>query len=367
MSRRRFGNITRLPSGRYRARYPGPDGRARNAPTTFATKAEADRFLSDQDRDLHRGAWMDPRLRSVTLASYVADWLPHRPLAPRTRELYGDLLRLHLLPQLGGYPLSKITPATVRAWRHARSQATGPTRTRQAYSLLRTVLTTARVDGLIQENPCQIKGAGQEHTPERPLVTLPDFYALSDAIEDEFELPVLLAYFAHLRMGELLGLRRGDVNLKASELRVERQLIRVGGVLTEGPPKAESSRTVPLLDQVVEALHDHLVRSGPALPTASLFVRSDGTRMQAHHVGRAWRRARVEVGRPDFHFHDLRGGGLTLASQSGATIREVMGLDGHKTARAAMIYQHLAAARGPEIAAGMSPLAKAAQQSRRGL
>lgn len=137
MSRRRFGNITRLPSGRYRARYPGPDGRSRNAPTTFATKAEADRFLSDMDREFNRGTWTDPRLRSVTLSSYAGDWLPHRPLAPRTRDLYQDLLRMHILPQLGSHPLSKITPATVRAWHSDRSKATGPTRTRQSYALLR--------------------------------------------------------------------------------------------------------------------------------------------------------------------------------------------------------------------------------------
>lgn len=106
MSRRRFGNIFKLPSGRYRARYPGPDGRTRNGPTTFATYKEADRFLADMDRDLHRGAWMDPRLRSVTLAGYAGEWLIHRPLAPRTRELYADLLRLHVLPQLG-HPVAR--------------------------------------------------------------------------------------------------------------------------------------------------------------------------------------------------------------------------------------------------------------------
>ncbi len=185
MTRRRFGSITRLPSGRYRARYPGPDGSSRNAPTTFATKAEADRFLADMDRELHRGTWTDPRLRAVTLAEYAADWLPHRPLAPRTRELYADLLRMHVLPQLGRYPLGRITPATVRAWHSDRSRSTGPTRTRQAYSLLRSILGTAKADGLVPENPCTIRGAGQVRTKERPLVTLPDVYALADAIEPD--------------------------------------------------------------------------------------------------------------------------------------------------------------------------------------
>ena len=36
--RRRFGTIRRLPSGRYQARYPGPDGVRRSPDDTFATK-----------------------------------------------------------------------------------------------------------------------------------------------------------------------------------------------------------------------------------------------------------------------------------------------------------------------------------------
>jgi hypothetical protein len=38
---RRFGTIRRLPSGRYQARYPGPDGVRRAADDTFATKTAA--------------------------------------------------------------------------------------------------------------------------------------------------------------------------------------------------------------------------------------------------------------------------------------------------------------------------------------
>lgn len=364
MTRRRFGNITRLPSGRYRARYPGPDGRSRSAPVTFATKAEADRFLADMDRELNRGSWQDPRLRSVTVATYARDWLAHRPLAPRTLDLYADLLRMHILPQLGSYPLSKITPATVRAWHSDRSKATGPTRTRQAYSLLRTILGTAKVDGLITDTPCTIRGGGQVRTKERPLVTLRDLYALAAAIDSEFRVPVLLAFFACLRPGELLGLHRGDVDLRAATLRVERQLVRrPGGELVEFVPKADSARTVPLADPALDALREHLRHAGPALPTAPLFVRPDGTRLQVQHLRRAWHRARAELDLGQLHLHDLRGGGLTLATQSGATLKEVMGLAGHSTPRAAMIYQHVAAHRGPEIAAAMSALARAASQS----
>ena len=40
---RRFGNVRRRESGRYQIRYPGPDGRMRTGPETYARKADADR------------------------------------------------------------------------------------------------------------------------------------------------------------------------------------------------------------------------------------------------------------------------------------------------------------------------------------
>lgn len=57
---RRFGRVRQLPSGRWQARYPGPDGMLRNAPQTLARKADADRWLSAAETDLGRGDWADP-------------------------------------------------------------------------------------------------------------------------------------------------------------------------------------------------------------------------------------------------------------------------------------------------------------------
>src|SRR5450759_3115592 len=139
-NRRRFGSIRRTEAGRWQARYKGPDGRPRSGPRTFKTKTEADRFLNEMDREINRGSWNDPKLHAVTLSDYADDWLPTHDVAVRTRELYEDLIRLHIRPQLGGYPIGKVTPATVRKWHSETSQRTGLTRTRQAYSLLRTML-----------------------------------------------------------------------------------------------------------------------------------------------------------------------------------------------------------------------------------
>ena len=58
--RRRFGRVRRLPSGRFQARYAGPDGVDRPAPNTFATKTDADVWLTIKEAEIRKGDWLDP-------------------------------------------------------------------------------------------------------------------------------------------------------------------------------------------------------------------------------------------------------------------------------------------------------------------
>lgn len=85
--------------------------------------------------------------------------------------------------------------------------------------------------------------------------------------------------------------------------------------------------------------------------------------LQQHHISQAWARAQEAVGSPDFHFHDLRHGGLTLVAITGASLREIMQHAGHSTVAAALTYQHVAEDRGSEIAAKVAALAQAYQRT----
>ena len=102
----------------------------------------------------------------------------------------------------------------VRTWRQGLlDPGVGPSTVSKAYRLLRAVLNTAFDDELIRRNPCRIKGAGVEHPAERPVLTLEQVMALADAIDPRYRLLVLLAVFASLRWGELMGLRKTDFDL----------------------------------------------------------------------------------------------------------------------------------------------------------
>jgi hypothetical protein len=117
MSRRRFGSVRRLPSGRWQARYRASDGRLHTAPQTFATKTDATRFLIQAEADLTRGRWSDPRLGRTPFAAWAARWQATTVnLRPNTRAAYTNLLRRYLLPTFNLTPLADLDPLAVRAW-----------------------------------------------------------------------------------------------------------------------------------------------------------------------------------------------------------------------------------------------------------
>src|SRR5215510_5768211 len=116
-SRRRFGRVRELPSGRFQARYPGPDGLLRPGPTTFLSRTDAERWLSVVEAELIQGTWLDPLDGLLPLGDYAERWIKERPnLAPRTRVLYEGLLRNHIRPGLGAQAVADITPGDVRSW-----------------------------------------------------------------------------------------------------------------------------------------------------------------------------------------------------------------------------------------------------------
>ena len=93
-----------------------------------------------------------------------------------------------------------------------------------------------------------------------------DAERLAAAMPSNLQPLVHLAYWAHGRLGELLALRVGDVNLDRGTLRIERQVIEVDHVGTRvTAPKVGSRRTVHLPEPALDTLRD-LLAARPRRP-----------------------------------------------------------------------------------------------------
>jgi integrase len=358
--RRHFGSIETLPSGRYRARYEH-EGAWVSAPATFATKADANVWLSGVQTDLARGAWVDPRAGRETLRTYAERWLRGRSdLRPTTRAKYEYLLGHHVYPKLGGYELARLAPADVRGWYHAlarRHQATAD----DAYRVLRAVVNTAVADGQLAKSPCTVKGAGTVRSPERPVASVAEVAAAVEAVPDRYRAAVLLAAWCQLRRGEVLALQRRHVDLLHGTISVEQSwVVPPGEKPVIGPPKTESGRrTLNVPEHVLPALEEHLERFVGPEPTSWLFGTSTGTAVSPRNFQRVWDEVREAIGRPDLHLHDLRHSGLTWSAATGASLAELMHRGGHASPRAALRYQHATEDRDKALADALAQLADA--------
>ena len=346
---------------RYEVRLRGP--RRDGAIPDFSRPEGRERYERDQRAMFDRGNWIDPRGASLPLEQFALRWLSERPeLRPRTVELYESLLRRHILPAFGELPLRKITPSFVRSW-NAHLARKYPITAAKAYRLLNGILNTAVADELIGRNPCVVKGAAQERSPERPMVSIAEVDALTAAMPERWRIAVELAAWCHLRLGELLGLERRDIDLLHRRILVERTAHHVGGRLELGPPKTEAGpRTVSIPPHVLPDLERHLNACVGPEPSSPLLTGVKGGRLRRHALNTAWQAARRQLGRPEIHFHDLRGAGLTWAATQGATTRELMARAGHASPAAALRYQHVAEDRDAAIAEALSGLAVSARK-----
>ncbi|MEY9965976.1 integrase [Streptacidiphilus sp. MAP12-16] len=354
--RRRFGSVRKLPSGRFQARYLGPDGLERTARETFANKSEANSWLSEVETDLARGDWRDPLAGAVNFTLYAETWINERDLGATTEELYRRLLRLHLAPVFGVWNLDEISAPRVRAWRTDLLATGKATTTAKAYRLLKTILGTAVEDELLRRNPCRIKGAGKENAKERGVASIEQVLQLAHRMGPRWQLLVFMAAFMALRPEELAELRRPDIDRARGVVWVRRAAPELcNGKRVVGDPKSKAGkRSVVIPPEILPDIDHHLALYASPEPDGLVFLGERGAPFRRSTFGRKWRKARTELGMPDFRLYDSRHTGNTLAANTGASLADLMAHMGHASVRAAMIYQHATAEQQRKIADGIS-------------
>ncbi|MCW2878442.1 MAG: integrase [Sphaerisporangium sp.] len=116
----------------------------------------------------------------------------------------------------------------------------------------RRPLNTAAEDELIKKNLCRIRNAGVERPEERPVLTVPEVFALAGAVPPRFRALVLLATFGSLRWGELAALRRFNPDLDARTVKIEASVSEMKtGELVTGQPKSDAGARVVALPEII--------------------------------------------------------------------------------------------------------------------
>lgn len=376
--RENFGAIRQRSSGRYQASYVGPDGNRYNAPGTFDTMTDARAWLAKRRVELDEGTWspieashaaIAKKHRADSFGVYAEEWIVTRVnrhgdgLKPGTQVEYRRLLAGPLAP-FGDERLIAITPAMVRTWNAGELARGTKTQTGRAYSLLKSILSTAVQDGRIPTNPCMIRGAANAKTGRKvEPPTEAELAVIVSTIAPRYRAMILVAAWGGLRYGELTELRRKDVRVILEMngdvadivVYVERAVSNTPSLgFIIGTPKSEAGvRSVTLPPMIWADVLAHLDEHTEPSPESLLWPASDGaTHLRQSTFTKHWYPARRAAGREDMPFHALRHFGATRYALAGATLREIQTRIGHSTVSAAMRYQH-ATGRDSELARRM--------------
>jgi integrase len=319
----------------------------------FATKKEAEKALAQAIAEVERGTYLDPA--KITVGEYLDRWFANhaRKLSPTTRRRYEGIIRHQLRPGLGSIPLQKLTPLHIETFlghleregrrdnKKSKPPGLAPGTVTYAYRVLHAALEQAVEWEMLARNPAARVEPPKVEKQEPKVLTEAEATHLLDTLRETYlYLPAFLALYTGMRLGEILGLRWEDVDLKNEVIHVRQASVqtRAGKPEYKPPKSAKGRRTVDISPAVVRELKAHRKRqlewklkAGSAWRDTGLVCTwEDGSPINPPSLGS---RFRVLARRAGFaiSFHDLRHTHASLLLKAGVPLKVAQERLGHAT------------------------------------
>lgn len=324
----------------YRARFRDPQGVQQSK--TFAKKGDADRWLNGQLASAASGDFIDPRAGRVTLRDYGEAWAKMQPHRPSTARATKTRLAT-VTAALGDRPLGKLRQSEVQAFVAGLAKTHAASTVEATYRLLSSVMKAAVDDRVIARTPCKNVSLPRSDAGEVVPMTAVEMQRLLASMTARLQPSVVVVAGSGLRQGELFGLTVDRVDWLRRTIRVDRQLVgMVDGAPVFGPPKTPASnRTIPVPEELLEVLTEHLRERGEG-PERLLFTNAAGRPVTRARASDAWRLAVGKAGLSARGWHDLRHFYASLLIQQNLSVKVVQKRLGHRSAVETLdTYGHL--------------------------
>ncbi len=326
-----------------RSRWPdGTEFRDRKV-APMKNRSDAQRWGEDRERCLLAAGKPNAeepqgRKEVPTLAEFAPRFVKSHAVANRQKAsgvaTTERLLRLYLLPRLGGRRLNEIRTEDIQRLK-ADLPKLSPKTINNILATLGKMLRVAVEWEEIERMPCSIR---MLKTPRTEM----EFYdfeeyerllAAARSLDKRAELIVLLGGDAGLRVGEMTGLEWGDIDLKAGRVHIRRSVWK-GHVDT---PKNGKSRIVGLTDRLAQALKSYQSR----FKGERVLCEADGSPTTEDILRCVERRTARKAGLAKRGIHILRHSFASHLAMLGASPSQIQAGLGHSSIQMAMRYTHL--------------------------
>ena len=324
---------------RYMVKYRSSDHR-QHKKKGFRRKRDAEAYAANVTVAIAGNSYVDPAKGRTPINVLGPKWLEGKRGVVKPKY-YADLeaaWRNHVQPKWGRREASSIVRSEVQAWVSGMSTAgKSASVVLRAYGILHGILDDALHDGIISRTPCERVRMPRKTRKERTYLTPSHVLALADA-SGRYGPLIMVLGFCGLRWGEAAALRVRDVDLGGLRLMVRLNWVRSGSEHYEGTPKTWETRDVPMPVQVADALRPLCDgRDGDSL----VFTRPNGGRLIEQSADKVAKRdnayqwfgkALRKAGCPRIAIHDLRHTAASIAISSGANVKAVQRMLGHRLA-----------------------------------
>lgn len=294
------------------------------------TRRKAMQVLSQKLKAVNSG---DARPQSVrTFGDFVKDeWMPVilPTLKYATQKHYKYMLNAHLIPAFGKRQLRELTRGELQGFLSRKLSSGLSWETVHHFKCaLSKVLGAAEEWGCIAENVAQkTKLPRRQHRAERAVLAPVQVRRLTAAVNEPARSITVLLVLTGLRIGELLALRWGNIDLNA-------RFLRVCETVYDGhfdqPKTKRSVRTIPIGMETAEILAG--IRPSAVDPKALLFATREGLPLDRWNLLRKHLKpAAKKLGLPGVTWHLLRHSHATMLDSVGTPLGTMQSLLGHST------------------------------------
>ena len=296
--------------------------------TEFPTRRKAMQVLSQKLRAINRG---EARPQSVrTFEDFVKnDWMPVilPTLKYATQKHYRYMLDAHLISTFGKVQLKDLTREDLQSFLGRKLNSGLSWETVHHFKCgLSKILSAAEEWGCVTENVAQkTKLPRRQYGTQRAVLTPVQVRDLAGTVREPARSITLLLVLTGLRVGELLALRWGNVDLNAL-------VIRVAETVYDGhfdrPKTKRGMRTIPIGAETAEIFA--VLRPTAADARCLVFAKSEGKPLDRWNLLRKHLKpAAKKLGLVGVTWHLLRHSHATMLDVVGTPIGTMQSLLGH--------------------------------------
>ncbi len=347
-------NIYKRKDGRYEGRYvigKTPSGRSHFGYVYAYTYAEVRKKLVQRKSEQLEQTGHSERICRKSLAEWMKVWMENEILGSVKTSSYLTYLKQinrHILPTLGHYSLSQLTPVIVHDFvEDLHVKGLSGSTARGIYRLLSAAMRYALEEGVIRKNPCRKIRIQKDEEMEQRVLSRSEQDILCTSITRENDLPALLSLYTGMRLGEVCALKWSDIDWEKRTITVRRTAQRVaqmkcidGGktmLMISTPKSKHSQRVLPISEFLLDKLR--LLKGGQG--DGEYVFGTTTHAAEPRTVQRRFKRLMNKLEMTGVHFHTLRHSFATRLLELGVDIKTVSVLLEHSSTKTTLdFYAH---------------------------